>query len=512
MTQSRTLILLLLIPALLAGQVQAAGSGRLVRLHYLDAAAVEELARVGADVVNHGDGWVEAVLPPEETLASEQALELQAAIGLFASQETLVEEIDTLLEPFKDLEDAGAYHTLDEVRSEMATLAASMPDLCRIETIGKTFEGRDIQALVVGPQGAAAEGLPRFLICGVHHAREWISVEVPMALAHRLVEDGGEGGNLRELVESRVVWIVPVVNPDGFVYSQSEYKMWRKNRRAHDKGSFGVDPNRNYGYEWGGLGASTYPRSDTYRGESGFSEPETAAIRDLAQREKFRADISFHSYGQLVLWPWSYSRDRIARAREDVFRTFGAKLAEINGYTSKKSSDLYPSSGDYDDFLYGGTGALSFTIELARTFVPDESQIPEITAKNVEVCLYLIRNSEDPFPKLVHEAAPSENGLKVTAQANMEIHDNLELVSLSAVSTTTDGAVHRTALTTVSRAPDESDGDDEERAVPEYEAVLTGDLESYHFEAVDLAQGAFRWPPFRELQPATEAANRRGIR
>ena len=185
------------------------------------------------------------------------------------------------------------------------------------------------------------------------------------------------------------------------LYSHSEQRYWRKNRRVNSDGSFGVDPNRNYGYEWGGAGASDSPWSNTYRGPEAFSEPCTQAIRDLARAESLNASISYHSYGQLILYPWSYGYDE--SPDDAVFAPIAQKVAAVNHYTPQQSSALYPSSGDTDDFLYSDHHSVSFTIELAQDFIPSASQIPEICTANVTAALVFLEESAEAFPLVQHQ-------------------------------------------------------------------------------------------------------------
>lgn len=362
--------------AILAAPVHADASAQQVRLYYSSEQQVLNLVNTGVDIVAHGDDYVDVVKQPYQ-LVSPRLDRLQTmAMDAFEFSEVLEADLNATLKRFEDRPDLGVYHTLAEVEAEMSATASEHSTICRIEVLSETFEGRPIRALVIGPKGPKAADLPRFLMTGCHHAWEWISVEVPMALIQHLTDGYETDPSIKALVDSRLVWVVPVLNPDGLHYGQTERKMWRKNRGKNQGRSYGVDPDRNYGYEWGGAGASIWPSSDTYRGTAGFSEAETAAIRDLTQREHFSADISLHSYSQLILWPWSYSRVHIPSAREDVFKQFGDAMAELNGYDSKESSDLYPSSGDFDDFLHGGTGSLSFTFEWLPSSSPtkDESR------------------------------------------------------------------------------------------------------------------------------------------
>jgi carboxypeptidase T len=202
------------------------------------------------------------------------------------------------------------------------------------------------------------------LVNGTQHAREWISAMATTCVADRLVRRYGTDPAIRAFVDKTELWIVPVVNPDGYQHSWAQDRYWRKNRR----GGHGVDLNRNFGVAWGGTGSSSFKRSETYRGERAFSEPETVALRDLAKREQIALHIDFHAYGQFVLHPWGHTA---APARDrDRFGALGDRMASAifaehqNRYRLMSAVELYPASGIMSDWMYGEAGALSFTIEL----------------------------------------------------------------------------------------------------------------------------------------------------
>lgn len=313
----------------------------------------------------------------------------------------VAEDVDELLADVTGrAADAGAYHTPEEAAQELTDLATRFPAICSIQSMGKSVEGRDVVALRIGGGDAAPWGKPVFLFMGCHHAREWISVEVPLAIAKSLTEGYATDAGIKTLVDSREIWICPMVNPDGLAWSQTNYRYWRKNRQKNPDGSFGVDPNRNYSYKWGTAGDSGDPDSDTYRGPEAFSEPETQNVRNFARNHLLTTSISYHSYGERILYPYSYGY--VQAPDNDVFVGFGAKMAEQNKYQSHQSVDLYPSSGDTDDYLYAETGSMSFTVELARTFIPAESQIGEICAANVKAVRVLLETGAEPFPFLKH--------------------------------------------------------------------------------------------------------------
>jgi len=298
-------------------------------------------------------------------------------------------DANSLLNRFRAGTTLGKYHSYEQVQQILKDAEANNPTICKLNVIGKSFEGRDIYALNITGNIGRGQKKPAGLIMGLHHSREWISVEVPLALINELITKYQKDKDITKLVDGRDIWIVPVVNPDGLTYSQTKSKMWRKNRRLNPDKSYGVDPNRNYGYEWGNVGSSDYMGDDTYHGTKAFSEPCTQAIKKLAEEHKFVGDITFHSYSELILYPYSYAYEAHARD-EKLLAQLAGEMAKFNGYTPEKSSDLYPSMGDTDDFMYGACGSLSFTIELASSFIPADSEVPKICADNVKACLHLL--------------------------------------------------------------------------------------------------------------------------
>ncbi|MDG6219999.1 MAG: M14 family metallopeptidase [Candidatus Thermoplasmatota archaeon] len=301
------------------------------------------------------------------------------------------------------------YHTYPSMTALMHDIAYSNPDIVHIESIGKTYEGRELWAMrITGP--GEWENRPGVLFIGAHHAREWISFEVPIAIMETLVSGYGRDTRITWLVNNRNIWIVPMLNPDGVSYMQETGNGWRKNRQPwrgeHIVGEnvlpIGVDLNRNYGYKWGYPNAATTqnPYSDTYRGPEPFSERETRAIRDLAMRISFATCITYHSYSELILYPWGYTPDVGALPApppdEDIYLLVGGKMAEMTGYTVSQANELYPASGDTTDYLYATHGTISFTFELAKEFIPPIEELEEHTLPNIDAALYLIEVSDNP--------------------------------------------------------------------------------------------------------------------
>jgi zinc carboxypeptidase len=245
------------------------------------------------------------------------------------------------------------YHDYRDIIAHLATLAELAPDRVQMVPIGSSLDARTIWAIRIG------HGTP-MLVNATEHAREWISTAVATCIADRAVRDPA----LREFTDHTEPWVVPVVNPDGYQYSWSTDRYWRKNRR----GGFGVDLNRNFSVAWGGDGSSSRKRAQDYRGERPFSEPESVALRDLAMRIHPRWNLDFHAYGQLLLYPWGYAAT--PAPDRDLFAAAGDRIASAlfaqheTRYQLMQAVELYPASGTSLDWMYGEAHAFSYTIEL----------------------------------------------------------------------------------------------------------------------------------------------------
>jgi carboxypeptidase T len=303
---------------------------------------------------------------------TEAQLDRLSSMGYGVEQ---LEDVERHVSAFARAEAAEQYHSAARLEQELRQLAEARPDIAELKEIGRSIEGRPILALRIGDRRG---GVPKLLFMGCHHAREWIAVEVPFLLARELVERADET-SVAGWLTSGEIWVAPMVNPDGHEHSRSEARLWRKNRRLNDDGSIGVDPNRNYGYMWGTLDVPTsshVPSDETYVGPRAFSEPETQAIRDLVGCERFAGVITYHSYSQLILYPWGYTEGQIpdVQHREQMAGMAGEMQTLIQGvhgkiYVPQQASQLYPTAGDTTDWTYGTYAIPSFTIELRpRTF------------------------------------------------------------------------------------------------------------------------------------------------
>lgn len=311
------------------------------------------------------------------------------------------------------------FHNYNELTQALQTLAAQYPQIVKLSSIGRSLQGRELHLITISTD-ENDKSRPAVFFMGGHHAREHVSVETPLQLAQYLASEYATGNKrIANLLENRTVYIVPLVNPDGAEHdiASGAYKLWRKNRRTNDGGSFGVDLNRNYGHMWGGGGASSNPRNDTYRGTSAFSEPETQAVKAFIESHRnITIDLTFHTFSELILYPWGHKYDPISNQQDfAVHKTMAETMAQWNGYTPQQSSELYIASGDTTDWAYGQLGLISFTFELDPQMTPDKAFNPEagfypgqsfiepVFRKNLEPCLYLLEYSDNPYRVLDHK-------------------------------------------------------------------------------------------------------------
>lgn len=297
----------------------------------------------------------------------------------------------------------GAFHTGQEIADELAALQSAYPRLARVVPVGWSLENRPVLALKVSDNPDADEGEPAVLFLGGHHAREWISIEVPFLFGRRLCETYASDPVVRRLVDAAEIWIVPMVNPDGHDFSVQVYRYWRKNRRANADGTFGVDINRNYGKAWGldDIGSSPEPVAEDYRGAAAFSEPETRAVRDLILSREFAALISYHSYSQNIMYPWGFTDQPAARQAvlSGLADRLSGLMASVNGRayeTGQAGGLLYLTNGDTVDWAYAAAGMIGFTIELPPVdylgggFFNGENDIAPIFEENLPAMIELV--------------------------------------------------------------------------------------------------------------------------
>ncbi len=312
----------------------------------------------------------------------------------------------------------GAYHTYAGMCAQIAAVARAHPDVVRVFSIGRSFEGRDIWAAQVSEDVGVDHGRPEILFDGLHHALEHMSLEMTLAILGWLADGYGTDPEVTRLLRERVVDIVFAVNPDGAEYdiAGGQFHGWRKNRQPNaGSASIGTDLNRNYDDHWGCCGlVSANPASPWFRGAAPFSAPETRAVADFVRsrivdgRQRVRVAITFHTSGRLVLWPYGYTHDAVppdmTADDEAVFAAMARAMASSNGYHAEQASGLYLDSGTARDWYYGRQHIFAFTFELGvGTYMPDSMIGPE-TNRNRAAVLYAIELAGCPYQAVGKQA------------------------------------------------------------------------------------------------------------
>ncbi len=303
------------------------------------------------------------------------------------------------------------------LHDRLATLAASKGAVT-MDTIGFSLEGRPILALKVGPADESA-ARPNVSFAATTHAREWITPMMTLGLLDYLVDSLPNVPGGQALIDSRDIWVVPVVNPDGYQYTHDVQRLWRKNRRDNGGGTFGVDINRNFPGLWAynDIGSSAIGASETYRGTSGGSEPETQALIQFHREYPPVIGLSYHSFGNVILYPYSHDWGVLPPDLPVYANLAGSVLAPAifdrnsnstrSFYTSGPGWKLYAVNGDYTEWLYRELGTLAFTIELTAgccdagiqygfLFPDDSVQIAQVVSDNLPFALSMIEAAGDP--------------------------------------------------------------------------------------------------------------------
>lgn len=363
----------------------------------------------------------------ERSLIAESGAAIEQISDEYVTAIVTYEELELLKKHFKIIKSSSldwgvwqfpssdeSYHDYYQVLEELQNLQQEFPKLIRLDSIGKTVEGRDIWAAQISENIHQTLGQkPAAIFMGGHHAREHLSVEVPLRITKWMMRQYAEGNpRIKELLATREYHLIPMINPDGLEYDieGGRYKTWRKNRRLNSNHTYGVDLNRNYSFKWGTGGASSNPASETFRGPQPFSEPETQAVKTyLESNRHISIVLSYHTFSELILYPWGYTEEPIAKSKDQrLYETLAAKMAEWTNYTPMNSAGLYIASGDLTDWTYGELGMISFTFELdpkqggfgGGGFYPGAKAIEPAVKKNIEPVLYLLELADNPYRAL----------------------------------------------------------------------------------------------------------------
>ncbi|MEV7883056.1 M14 family metallopeptidase [Streptomyces sp. NPDC002817] len=316
------------------------------------------------------------------------------------------------------------YHNYAEMTSEINSVVSANSSIASTRVIGTSYQGRNIVAIKISDNVATDESEPEVLFTHHQHAREHLTVEMALYLLNELTSDYGTDSRVTNMVNSREIWIVPDLNPDGGEYdvATGSYRSWRKNRQPNSGSSYvGTDLNRNWAYRFGCCGGSSgSTSSETYRGTAAESAPEVKVVANFVRSrvvggvQQIKAGVDFHTYSELVLWPYGYTTANTATGMttddRNAFATVGGKMAASNGYTPEQSSDLYITDGSIDDWLWGSQKIFGYTFEMYPSsssgggFYPPDEVIAAETARNRDAVLQLLENADCMYRSIGKEA------------------------------------------------------------------------------------------------------------
>ena len=365
-----------------------------------------KIAATGALILEAGHDYVLV----EATTAEKKEIERQLKIKIATPTEN---QAAILAFPSAD----SAYHDYAEMLAEIQQAEADHGAIFDLFSIGTSYQGRTIWAGKISDNVATDEPETEVLFTHHQHAREHLTVEMALYTLRILTDEYGTNQQITDLVDNREIWMVFDMNPDGGEYdiATGSYRSWRKNRQPNSGSSaVGTDLNRNWGYRWGCCGGSSgTTSSETYRGASAFSAPETTVVRNfinsrvISGKQQISMAIDFHTYAELILWPYGYTTtdipaDMTADDR-NVMAAIGQAMAASNGYTPQQASDLYITDGTINDWEYAQHGILNYTFEMYPVtsgqggFYPPDEVIPAQTVRNRDAVLYLLEQAACPY-------------------------------------------------------------------------------------------------------------------
>ncbi|KAF8786132.1 Carboxypeptidase A2 like protein [Argiope bruennichi] len=267
------------------------------------------------------------------------------------------------------------YHPLDEIVAYLDDVSRKYPNLTKLMNMGDTFEGNIIYLLKISSGGNDTR--PAVWIDAGIHSREWIAPATALYMINHLLMNYGNDDYITDLVDSHDWYIMPLVNPDGYLHTWNWNRLWRKNRALPTgfPGVFicrGIDPNRNFDIFFGGPSTSSTPCSSIYKGDHPFSEAESSAIRDgvMALKDRMQAYFSLHSYSQIWMTPHGYTTLKAPHFDEhmELLTVAITAVEAAHGMPYRygpSAQTLYATSGSASDWVYDVAGVKnSFSVEL----------------------------------------------------------------------------------------------------------------------------------------------------
>ncbi|XP_026321189.1 carboxypeptidase B-like isoform X1 [Hyposmocoma kahamanoa] len=307
------------------------------------------------------------------------------------------------LSPVVTTMDWNNYHRLNVIHHFLDDLESTYPSLCSVGVVGCSNEGRDLKIIKIS--NSDSDNCSVWIDAGVH-AREWIGPAVNTYIANYIATNFK---TLPKYVTNKDWYFLPVANPDGYEYSHTVDRMWRKNKACINGRCVGVDLNRNFSFAWGGNGSSAVPSHNFFRGRQPFSEPESSAIRDVLSNDSlaFKVYITLHSYGQVIIFPFACTDNlcpgyiRLLEGATIMSKSIYQTSGRI--YKVGISKDvMYRASGTSNDWSHAVVGIpYCYLIELRsrkHRFKLPSAEIEE-TGNEILNCVFALMEFVDSYPK-----------------------------------------------------------------------------------------------------------------
>lgn len=374
-------------------------SRMLVRIHLPTPQHWEKLKEAGMEArFGEGKKWVDLILTQHEI---DQLNKKGFETSILLTEKQL-KILKLTFDP--------AYHTYQEMVKELDSLQSIYSQIARMDSIGvSTQEKRVVWAFKISDNVQLTEDEPAVLYNGVHHACEVMGLEICMRLINDLLKAYGSDPEITFWIDNTEIWFIPLLNPDGHSAVTSEISLyWRKNGRDLDEDSLlyeyqcndwwtcfteGVDLNRNYDFNWE-YGGSYQPGHYNYRGEYPFSESETRALRELALAQRFALSLSYHSYGEIVFYPWewgsSYAPDETTL--RNIASSIASRITKQSGWESYDYGHNGAMAGMSANWLYGKLGTFDFMVEVLPYpfFIPPGHLVDSVYLSNKPGALYVL--------------------------------------------------------------------------------------------------------------------------
>ncbi|KAJ2967131.1 hypothetical protein NQ176_g9814 [Zarea fungicola] len=353
--------------------------------------------------------FADVVVPPsklaefENRVAGKDVIVMHEDLGASIEEESAPSSFN---EKRADISWFNSYHSYQDHLTWLRSLQASYPANSAIVSSGTSTQGNTITGIHF--YGNGGKGKPAVIFHGTVHAREWISTMVNEYLAYALLTGYGSDAEIKGFLDKYDFYIFPVVNPDGFIYTQTSERLWRKNRqRIASSNCIGTDVNRNWPYKWTGAGSSTNPCSDTYRGEAQASASETKGlsqfINNVKSSQGLKLYIDWHSYSQLFMSPYGWSCTALPPKHaefQSLLQGTTAAITAVHGTRFRYGpicNTIYQVAGSSVDYVNDVVaGDYTFTAELRDTgnsgFVLPPSQILPSGEETFAGVRYLLRN------------------------------------------------------------------------------------------------------------------------